>query len=78
MIVFPLFLTIVMLGYILPTQAAFFPDAALISSLFGIYHSGCLSSLLFVKRCSLSVGVVSLRGILEVRFMLKLVFYVIK
>ncbi len=26
----------------------FFPDAALTSSLFGIYHSGCLSSQLFV------------------------------
>ncbi len=25
-----------------------FPDAALTSSLFGIYHSGCLSLLLFV------------------------------
>ncbi len=28
----------------------FFPGAALTSSLFGIYHSGCLSSLLFVKK----------------------------
>ncbi len=27
----------------------FFPDAALTSSLFGIYHSGCLSSILFVR-----------------------------